>query len=115
MECLSHVMRAMMCNLVKDQLQTGKASVGSQPKEIKYITRSISGRISHLYRLVLENNEGNPTGAKAEIDAIPFHVGANNNNASYNHRLCPYVKNSWCNYQRALFDKHPLPDHSDYL
>ena len=56
-----------------------EASVGSQPKEIKYMTRSIAGRISHLDRLALQNNEGNPTRAKDEINAIPYHIGANDN------------------------------------
>ena len=103
-------MRPMMSNIIKNQLEAGKcsmeeASVSSQPKEIKCMTRSIAGRISHLYRLALENNEGNPTSAKDEINAIPYHIGANDNNAAENHRLCLCVKNSWCDYQRALFDK----------
>ena len=58
-ECLSHVMRNMMNNLMNDQVEAGKSSleeapVESQSKEIKYMTRSISGRISHFYRLALE-------------------------------------------------------------
>ena len=40
------------------------------------------------------NNEGDTIRAKAEINAIPFHLGANDNNASENHRLCPRVKNT---------------------
>ena len=49
-----------------------------ESKEMKYITRSIAGTISHLYRHSLEYNEGNPTDAKAEINALPSHLGANN-------------------------------------
>ena len=82
---------------------------------MKYMTRSIAGTISHLYCLVLEYNEGNPTGAKAEINALPSHLGANNKNASENHQFCPFRKHSWCDYQRALFDESPTPNHSYYL
>ena len=119
-ECLSHVMRTMMNNLIGNPFAAGKcsmeeASVESYPKEIKYMTRAISGRVSHLYRLALEFNEGNPTRAKAEIDAIPFHLGANDNNASENHRFCPCLKNTWCDYQKAIFYKSPVPHHPDYL
>ena len=64
-ECLSHVMRTMMNNLIKDQLiadnNSEKVPVESLPKEIKNMTRSIAGRIAHLYRLALENNAENPT------------------------------------------------------
>ena len=117
-ECLSHVMRAMMSDLIRNQLEAGEclmeeASVEYQPKEIKNMTRSISGRISHLYRLALEKE--NPTGAKDEINAIPYHLGANDTNASLNHQLCPGGKNSWCDYKRALLDNSPAPHHSDYL
>ena len=88
-----------MSDLIRNQLEAGEclmeeASVESQPKEIKNMTRSISGRISHLYRLALENNDENPTGAKDEINAIPYHLGANDTNASVNYQLCPGGKNS---------------------
>ena len=106
-ECHSHVMRAMMNDLIKSQLEEGEglmkeASVESQPKEIKNMTRSLSGKFSHLYRLALRNNEGNPTGAKAEINAIPSHLGANDSNSSENHRSCQCVENSRCDYQSSF-------------
>ena len=119
-ECLSHVMRTMMSNLIRNQLEAGEClieepSVESQPREIKNMTRAIAGRIGHLYRLALQNNDGNPTGAKDEINAIPYHLGANDTNASVNHQFCPGGKDSWCDYNIALLDNSPAPHHPDYL
>ena len=79
------------------------------------MTRSISGRISHFYRLALENNYDNSKKAKYEIDAIPFHLGANNINAAYNHRYCPCDNTTWCNYQKAVLDELPMPASPSYL
>ena len=119
LECLSHVMRTMMSNLIKDQLiadnNSEKSPVESHPKEIKNMTRSIAVRITHLYRLALENNDENPTAAIAEIDAIPSHLGANDINASLNHQFCPVGKDTWCDYKKALLNNSPPPDHPNYL
>ena len=41
------------------------------------MTRLISGRVSHQYRLALKNNDGDPARVKAEIDEIPLHLGPN--------------------------------------
>ena len=64
-ECLSHVMRTMMNYLIKDQIiadnDSEKPPVESQPNEMKNMTHSIAGRITHLYRLALENNSEIPT------------------------------------------------------
>ena len=49
------------------------------------------------------------------IKAIPYHLGANDNNASEYHRFCPYERDSWCQYQSAKFDKRPPPHHPSYL
>ena len=49
------------------------------------------------------------------INAIPLHLGANDENASENHRLCPYVENSWCRYQLAKWQHIPTPHHPNYL
>ena len=49
------------------------------------------------------------------IKTIPYHLGANDNNASEYHRFCPYEKDSWCQYQSAKFDKRPPPHHPSYL
>ena len=84
-ECLAHVMRTMMNNLFNNEVEAGKSSleetsVESQSNEIKYMTRQLSGNISHLYRLALQHNDGYPNRAKTEIDAIPLHLGANDDN-----------------------------------
>ena len=96
-ECLAHVMRIKMNNLVNNEVEAGKpaledTSVESQSNEIKYMTRKLSVNISHLYRLALQHNDGYPNRAKAEIDAIPFHLGTNDKNASTNHRFYPFGK-----------------------
>ena len=59
LECLSHVMRTMLTNLIKHQLIA--APVEPHGEEIKNMTRSIAGRVTHLHRLALKDNDGNPT------------------------------------------------------
>ena len=119
LECISHVMRTMMSNLIKDQLiadnNSEKSPVESHHKEIKNMTRSIAGRITHLYRLTLENNDESPTAAIAEIDAIPSHLGANDINASLNHQFCPVGKDTWGDYKKALLNNSPPPHHPNNL
>ena len=68
-----------------------EASVESQPNEIEYMTRSVGGKIAPLYNLALKNNMDDPTGARGDIQAIPFHLGAKNSNAEENLRFCPYM------------------------
>ena len=109
-----------MNNLVNNEMEVGKSSlketsVESQSNEIKYMTRQLSGNISHLYRLALQHNDGYPNRAKTEIDAIPLHLGANDNNVPTNHRFCPIGEDSWCAYQKAISDGSALPEHSEYL
>ena len=49
------------------------------------------------------------------INAIPLHLGANDNNARKNHKLCPFAENSWCEYQLAIWHQEPVPHHPNYL
>ena len=49
------------------------------------------------------------------INAIPLHLGANDNNARKNHKLCPFAENSWCKYQLAIWHQEPVPHHPNYL
>ena len=124
-ECLSHVMRNLMNDLTKNQLKAGQvgagkrlmeeASVKSEPKEIKEMSYAISGRVTHLYRLALKNNYGDPARAKAEIDAIPLHLGANYTNAEIKHQSCPSGEDSWCDYQKHIGGYSSEPEYSDYL
>ena len=115
-ECLAHVMRTMMNKLVKSEMEASKpSSVESPSNEIQYMTQQVSGNIAHLYRLALQHNDGYPIRAKTEIDAIPLHLGANDDKASMNHRYCPIREDSWCAYQKAIYNSSNPPEHSEYL
>ena len=115
-ECLAHVMRAMMNKLGNGEMEASKpSSVESPSNEIQYMTRQLSGNIARLYRLALQHNDGYPIRAKTEIDAIPLHLGANDDNASTNHRYCPIREDSWCAYQKAIYNSSNPPEHSEYL
>ena len=60
-----------------------EVSVESQPKEIKYITQYLEEFATCIVLLWKITRE------ILLVNAIPFHLGANDNNASENHRLCP--------------------------
>ena len=67
--------------------------------------------ITSFYQLAVKQHLGNP-GAKLEaIKAIPLHLGANRDNASVNHCLCPRGVDSWCRYQRAIAEGNTPPRH----
>ena len=83
--------------------------------EIKHLSDAMCGQIASYYRIAVQRNKGDVDAIIKAIKAIPYHLGANDNNASEYHRFCPYEKHSWCQYQSAKFDKRPPPHHPSYL
>ena len=83
--------------------------------EIKHLSDAMCGQIVSYYRLAVQRNKGDVDAIITAIKAIPYHLGANDNNASVFHRFCPNEKQSWCQYQSAKFDKRPPPHHPNYL
>ena len=116
-ECLAHVMRTTMNNLANNGMEASKsgAPVESQSNEIQFMTRQLSGDIAHLYRLALQHNDEYPNRAKTEINPIPLHLGANDDNEFTNHKFCPIREDSWCAYQKAIYNSSHPPEHSEYL
>ena len=87
----------------------------STQKEIKLLSISMCGMIASYYRLAVQRNIGNIDEIIQAINAIPLHLGANDENAKSNHRYCPKVQDSWCQYQAAIFDKRIAPHHPNFL
>ena len=104
--CLSHVMRNMMKLLYQKQpistVQACSRSVG----EITHLTHVVCGNVAHFYRLALEHHDGDPIGTKAEVDAVPFHLGND-------HKFCPNWEKSWCEHYRKCGSPDP-PKHLGY-
>ena len=104
--CLAHVMRSMMKYLY--MYQPYSPEVKSGPKEIKHMNYKICGKIAHFYRLAFENHVGDPAEAKAEIDAVPFHLGND-------HKLCPNWEKTLCEYYQKTQSPAALEDPGSYL
>ena len=83
--------------------------------EIKYLSESICGQIASYYRLAVQRNRGDTDAIIQAVMAIPYHLGANDDNSKDYHRFCPFATDSWCQYQSAKYNKQPLPHHPNYL
>ena len=69
--------------------------------EIKHLSEAMCGQVASYYRLAVQRNKGDTDVIIKAVKAIPYHLGANDNNASEYHRFCPFEEDSWCQYQSA--------------
>ena len=83
--------------------------------EIKHLSEAMCGQVASYYRLAVLRNKGNTDAIIQAVMAIPYHLGANKDNAEDHHRFCPFEQDSWCQYQSAKYDKKPPPHHPNYL
>ena len=72
-------------------------------------------QIASYYRLAVQQNTNDIPSIIRAINAIPLHLGANDENAATNHRYCPRCQDSWCLYQAAIFNNRTPPNHPNYL
>ena len=84
-------------------------------REICHLSDAMCGSIASYYRCAVVRYRGDVARIVDAINAIPLHLGANNENASESHRLCPFEENSWCRYQLAKRQNIPTPHHPNYL
>ena len=62
-----------------------------------------------------QRNKGDIVAIIKAVRAIPYHLGANDNNAEEYHQFCPCDQRSWCQYNAAKYDKKHQPHHPNYL
>ena len=72
-------------------------------------------QIASYYRLAVQRNKGNTDAIIKAVKAIPYHLGANDENAEEYDRFCPFEEYSWYQYQSAKYVKKPPPHHPNYL
>ena len=82
---------------------------------IHHLSVAMCAQIASYYRLAVQRNKNDIPSIIRAINAIPLHLGANDDNAATNHRYCPYSKDSWCHYQAAIFNSRTPPNHPNYL
>ena len=87
----------------------------SESKAIQTVSEAMAAQIASYYRLAIKRHEGDLDAILNSIDAIPLHLGANNDNANEYHRFCPISADSWCQYQAAIFKGEEPPNHPSYL
>ena len=92
-----------------------KAKVVEESIEVKFLSDEMCSRITSFYQLAVKQHLGNPGAILEAIKAIPLHLGANRDNASVNHSLCPRGVDSWCRYQRAIAEGNTPPRHPNFL
>ena len=83
--------------------------------EIKYLSEAMCGQITSYFRLAVQRNKGDIDAIIKAIKAIPYHLGANDDNSEEYHRFCPFEEDSWCMYQSAIYNNKPPPHHPNYL
>ena len=67
------------------------------------------------YHLAVHRNTNDIPSIIRAINAIPLHLGANEENATTNHRYCPRCQDSWFHYQAAIFTNRTPPNRPNYL
>ena len=82
---------------------------------IQHLSVAMCAQIASYYRLAVQRNTNDIPSIIRSINAIPLHLGANDENAATNHRYCPHSQDSWCHYQAAIFNNHTPPHHPNYL
>ena len=80
-----------------------------------HLSVAICARIASYNRLGVQRNTNDTPSIIRAINAIPLHLGPNDENAATNHRYRPHSQDSWCHYQAAIFNNHTPPHHRDYL
>ena len=73
------------------------------------------GQIASYYRLAVKRNIGDIDSIIQAVNAIPLHLGANDENAEHNHRFCPLSRESWCQFQAAKCNNVSSPHLPNYL
>ncbi|WP_411023781.1 hypothetical protein, partial [Salmonella sp. s51228] len=68
-------------------------------KEVTTLSNGMCAQIASYYRRAVQSNKGNIDAIIRAINAIPYHLGANNENAAEYHRFCPDNCKSWCAYK----------------
>ena len=73
------------------------------------------GQIAFYHRSAVQRNTTDIPSIIRAMNAIPLHLGANDENEATNHRYCPHSQDSWCHYQAGIFNYHTPPHHPNYL
>ena len=82
---------------------------------IRHLSVAMCAQIASYYRLAVQRNTNDIPSIIRAINAIPLHLGANDENPATNHRYCPHRQDSWCHYQAAIFNNRTPPHHPNYL
>ena len=92
-----------------------KAIVVGEHREIKFLIDEACSRITSFYQFAVKQHLCNQGDISQAIKPIPLHLGANEENASVNHRFCTKGVDSWCRYQRAIAEEKIPPPHPSFL
>lgn len=84
-------------------------------KEIKTLSEAMCAQITSYYRRAVQSNKGNMKAILQAIRAIPYHLGANDDNCEEYHKYCPDTSDSWCKYKSAVHTGKDIPVHPNYL
>ena len=71
--------------------ESWKGSAGHSV-EIKHLSEAMCGQIASYYRLAIQRNKGDIEAIIQAINAIPYHLGANDTNAEEYHQFYPFEK-----------------------
>ena len=88
---------------------------GEESVELKFLSDEMCSRVTSFYQLAVKQHLGNSAEIFEAVKSISLHLGANDENASENHKFCPKGPGSWCRYQRALSSGDIPPRHPNYL
>lgn len=107
LECIGHVQKRVGSRLRK--LKKNKKGLGGKGK----LTDKFIDKLQNYYGIAIRSNAGNLKNMQSAVIAAFFHCCSNDNKKM--HGQCPVGPDSWCKYQRALYNGHQICDKSPGL
>lgn len=107
LECIGHVQKRVGSRLRK--LKKTQKGLGGKGK----VTDKFIDKLQNYYGIAIRSNVGNLKEMQSAVIAAFFHCCSGGKKNM--HGQCPVGPNSWCKFQRALYDGHQICDKSPGL
>ena len=80
--------------------------------QIELLSDFMIDKITSLYGYTIKaNTDCSLLELRNLLLAIVYHLSATDNNCSEMHQFCPGGESSWCNFQKAIALRTPMPSH----
>ena len=77
--------------------------------EIKHLSEAMCGHVETYCRLAVQQNKGNTEAIIKAVMAIPYHLGANDDNAEEHLGFCPFEQTAGANIIQLILQETSSP------